>query len=103
MWVMPYRSGPRVRLDQGEAPELAGGEPRTMVILRSSLLVCCQQSSDFGLEVRAYSGDGFGSHVDSHAVYEDGLAFDTVNWRLWASDIAYSRRREPTQRQMARR
>jgi hypothetical protein len=80
MWVIPYRSGPRVRLDQGEAPELAGGEPRTMVILRSSLLVCCQQISDFGLEVRAYSGDGFGSHVDSHAVYEDGLAFDTVNW-----------------------
>jgi len=82
MWVMPYRSGPRVGLDQGEAPELAGGEPRTTVILRSLLLVCCQQSSDFGLEVREHSGDRSGSHVDCHAVYEDGLAFDTVHWVL---------------------
>jgi len=44
--------------------------------LRSSILICRLQSGDVGLEVRERFGDGFGSHVDSHAIYEDGLAFD---------------------------
>src|SRR5215475_1833185 len=44
--------------------------------LRSSVRVCGQQSSDVGLEARKRSIDCLGSHVDCHAVYEDGLIFD---------------------------
>jgi hypothetical protein len=69
--------GDEVRHSPEGLKQLKCREPRDIdTDFRSSVRVCGQQNSDVGFEVRKRSVDCLGSHVDCHAVYEDGLFFD---------------------------